>query len=291
MAGGFTLMKKILCSNQGQIVLMIVLVTVVGLTIGLSLISRTITDIRISSQIEQSGRAFSAAEAGVENVLKSNIQPGPTGNLTLEGATVNYSVKNLGGSADAITFQLTESGDDRNLWLVGHNEDGSLNEAVTYSPASNLEICWGTKKDSYPAIIVSLMYKHQNTYKIAKKAFDSQSRGNNFIVVDDNSGGYCNGEYNFRIILNPSSDPQDPNPSISKGGLGVFADSILYLLRIQPLYESTGLKVVPQDPLPVQGKIITSIGQTDTGVVRKIQAYQSFPVLPSIFDYTLFSEN
>jgi len=37
--------------NSGQVVLILILITVVGLTIGLAMISRTITDIRITSQI------------------------------------------------------------------------------------------------------------------------------------------------------------------------------------------------------------------------------------------------
>ena len=95
---------------SGQVVLIIVLLTMVGLTIGLSLISRTVTDVRISSQIEQSSRAFSAAEAGVETALKA-IEAAPTGTLEFDenGTTAEYKVTALGGNQDEIYFmELTD---------------------------------------------------------------------------------------------------------------------------------------------------------------------------------------
>ncbi|MBU3957074.1 hypothetical protein KKI19_02265 [Patescibacteria group bacterium] len=44
--------------SSGQALLIILLVMAVALTIGLSVVSRSITDIRISQEQEQSARAF-----------------------------------------------------------------------------------------------------------------------------------------------------------------------------------------------------------------------------------------
>ena len=52
--------------QKGQILLLVVLVMTIALTIGLSLATRTITDIRTTTEEENSQRAFSAAEAGIE---------------------------------------------------------------------------------------------------------------------------------------------------------------------------------------------------------------------------------
>src|SRR3989338_3404772 len=58
-------MKK----RRGQILILVLLIVVVALAVGLSVASRNITNLRTSTQTEQSQRAFSAAEGGVEDVL------------------------------------------------------------------------------------------------------------------------------------------------------------------------------------------------------------------------------
>lgn len=63
----------LMIKNRGQVALVVVLAMVVLLTIGLSVISRTVTDIRISKETEESTRAFSAAEAGIEEALEQDL--------------------------------------------------------------------------------------------------------------------------------------------------------------------------------------------------------------------------
>src|SRR3989338_3937934 len=142
--------------SAGQIVLILVLITVVGLTIGLSLISRTVTDVRISSQIEESGRAFSAAEAGVETALRGSYTGAPSSaNFTVSNATVSYTTEILGLSSGVLMLPLTEVGNTQTVWLVNHNTDGSLNETVSYSADDSFDICFGKDNITKPAIIVS----------------------------------------------------------------------------------------------------------------------------------------
>ncbi len=286
--------KKLLdCSWQsqaGQIVLILVLVTVVGLTVGLSLVSRTVTDIRISSQIEQSNRAFTAAEAGVESALKGAVIGGPTGKVSLSdyNVTANYNVSSIGGTNSTFNFPSTEINNSVTLWLANHNEDGSLDESATYSPDSDLDICWGSA-DSNPAVILTLFYKEGTEYKITKGAYDAGtiSRGalSNYFLAASSIGGYCDGNFKYKKTIKFSSASPD--------GFGISSSSKLLALRIRPVYENTMLAVKPPTGtnLPIQGKIITSVGKTDTGIVRKMQVIQSYPILPAQLDYTLFTED
>src|SRR3990172_9534276 len=55
--------------KSGQILILVLLIVVVSLAVGLSVASRNLTNLKISTQTEQSQRAFSAAEGGVEDVL------------------------------------------------------------------------------------------------------------------------------------------------------------------------------------------------------------------------------
>src|SRR5204863_1532604 len=61
---------------RGQVLLILLLVMTVGLAIGLSIIQRSLSDVSTASKIEQSSRAFSAAEAGIERALKGNCSSG-----------------------------------------------------------------------------------------------------------------------------------------------------------------------------------------------------------------------
>src|SRR3990167_6518831 len=55
--------------KSGQILILVLLIVVVSLAVGLSVASRNLTNLRISTQTQESQRAFSAAEGGVEDVL------------------------------------------------------------------------------------------------------------------------------------------------------------------------------------------------------------------------------
>ncbi|MBU0619066.1 hypothetical protein KKD62_02400 [Patescibacteria group bacterium] len=57
--------------EKGQVLLIVLLVTVVALTLGLGAISQSITDIKISEEEEESARAFNLAEAGIEEALRN----------------------------------------------------------------------------------------------------------------------------------------------------------------------------------------------------------------------------
>ncbi len=62
--------------EQGQTIIILLLIVVVSLGIALSFISRSNTELSTASQTEASSRAFSAAEAGIESAL-AGITPTP----------------------------------------------------------------------------------------------------------------------------------------------------------------------------------------------------------------------
>lgn len=281
--------------NSGQVVLLLVLITVVGLTIGLSLISRTVTDVRISSQIEQSGRAFSAAEAGVENALQS-INSGaitPTGSLSINNleAEANYSIKTYGGTSDVLVFNQTEVNTTQIVWLVNHDNGrniiipASAPYPVSYN--STVDICWGSDPNSDPAIEVSLYYLLTGEYRVVKAAYESiGGRGNNFYSSDVGVNN-CGGNYRYHKLIK-FSDPVPDGFNLSD------SSTILLALRLRPLYANSSIAIMPQSGsfnLPKQGEIITSVGRTGTDTVRKIEVINGYKQLPSILDFALFCDN
>lgn len=81
--------------NSGQVALVALLVMTVLLTVGLAAATRSITDIRISTETEESARAFSAAEAGIEDALRQDLSTWtpPPGGITVGDLTADVSVK------------------------------------------------------------------------------------------------------------------------------------------------------------------------------------------------------
>src|SRR3989344_4715713 len=64
--------------QAGQILLIVILVIVISSTVGLSLVSRSITSLRTSTEEAEPQKAFSAAEAGIERALQGDLLIGST---------------------------------------------------------------------------------------------------------------------------------------------------------------------------------------------------------------------
>ncbi len=287
-------MKKI-AENRGQVILIILLITTIGLTIGLSLVSRTISDIKVSTQITESSKAFSAAESGIEAALKGT-SVGGGGSLNLSGTTANFAVSEYGNSSEPLVFKDVVSGDTRTIWLVKHNDDGGFDnppDTAGKYDSETIEICWGSKilgedPPTIPAIETTLLY-YESGYKIGIAAFDisASSRDNNFddsAVKTGNSQKRCGSENRrYNVLLNFNSD-------FDAGGTRIA-------LMVKPLYaEKTDIAFGAHPSggdveFPSQGKQIISTGTTTSGAARKISVIQGYASIPSIFGYTIFTTN
>lgn len=290
-------MKKLpeYTSKSGQVVIIVLLILVVVLTIGLSVATRTVTDIKISKQTELSNRAFNAAEAGVEAVLSGKS---PTGNITvgsgINTSTYNVSVVTVGGVAgEAFIFNKSVSKDDtQQIWLVGHNTaDNSINltDPLNFN-SLQFNVLWGNTGQTNdvsttPAIEVSVIYD-QSGIKMAKGIYDpnaSRTSTNNFLTGVE-VGEYTSSKLRFRKLIDLT---QSPYLLVAGGGLR------LYALRLRMLYNDVPQLLGAQpvngsDTFPVQGKLISSTGNADN-VYRKVEVFESFPALPPIFDYAIFN--
>ncbi len=105
--------------KSGQVALVILLIMVTVLTVGLSLISHSITDISVSKDEEEAIRVFSAAEAGIETALK-DIESMPSNTvITVEGIETEIDVASIGG-ATGVTADLAR-GEFININVNGFN--------------------------------------------------------------------------------------------------------------------------------------------------------------------------
>ncbi|MCX6792393.1 MAG: pilus assembly PilX N-terminal domain-containing protein, partial [Candidatus Gottesmanbacteria bacterium] len=263
-------------NQSGQIALIALLVLTVATTVGLSLVARSTTDVSVTRNIEESSRAFSAAEAGIEEALKTGV--GSSGTID-SSLGITYSVMPVpvaGGVGNPFVFpQPTLKEDTETVWLVNHDPaTGMIIETPTYT-ANTITVCWGGSPA--PAVVVSILYKTGVSYRVAKAAYDpdtSRTPPNNFSGA---TNGGCTANTAYKATINFP-------------GLGINPDpDILIALRIRPVYNNAQIAVQPAQVLPVQGNNIESVGKAGADVNRKIVVYQQYRAPASIFDYAVYS--
>lgn len=258
-------------SEKGQVVLMVILIMVVAMTVGLSVAVRSVTNVRISSEEENSQRALAAAEAGIEQVLKTNT---PIANQNLGN---NSTIKQVQifqvQSTDFLlnAANLVEKDNGMDLWLVPH-----VGTAPDFSVPwnGNLSVNWGLTPG------------------------DCNNAAMEIIVI---SGSTAAPAYN-RYVFDPCGTRRASNKFSPPSSTGLIIEGKAFayqaivpisnglIARIVPLYVSaiTGVSGGAQT-FPEQGKRIESIG-TSGETQHKVIFFQGYPILPiEFFSYGLFS--
>lgn len=269
--------------QTGQLLLVTILILTVATTIALSLIGRATLDLSMSNQLEESTRAFNAAEAGIESALLSGTSAYDV--LVASGVTYSVNVNDIGGASGV--FQLTHKtnrGSVESLWLVEHDDDTGEIIETPYYTLPTIDVCW--TRTNTPAVVIGVVYKEgtDGTYKIARAAVDANSaiRSNNFAIPTAANNGCGLSEY-YGYTLNFGT------LGISTSGAG--ADTLI-ALRIRPEYADATLAVNGGVVgVPKQGNQIESVGTTASGLSRKVIVYQQYRTAPSIFDYVIYSQS
>ena len=287
-------MQRISDSNfqRGQALLIVVLVMVIALTVGLSLVSRSITNLRSTTEQENSQRAFSAAEAGVEQALKIEGTGAlvPERTFTENNATIeSVNVQEVKGS----NFLLyggnnIVKNDGADIWLSDYSTDS--NERFLNAQDVNVRILWG------------------------ESATDCSNAGMDISVITTTDTGnpranaqiirYAYDPCSTRRSVNSLSSPTDLSSPVSIGNVSFYQSIVIpvqkgLLIRIAPIFQNAKIGVQgytynasgaldASKDLPPQGRLIDSVGSAgDTK--RKVRFFQGYPALPvEFFPYALF---
>lgn len=257
---------------------MVVLIMVTALTIGLSVAARTITNLRTSQEAENSEKAFSAAEAGIEESLTDNKST--TGTFS-NNASFSTVVRAVSGVEFPLNNDVPVLKDDAyDLWLSTY---------PTYANpwSGTLTLYWGDTSNScttsevtnsmaaLEVVVLSGAVNNPVMTRYALEPCSQRSLQNNFEFVSPGGGTVSGKNYAFRRTITVNS--------------GLF-------IRIIPLYSATKLAVRGCDAsgavclaLPSQGTVIEATGVADT-TQRKIISYKRYPKLPAeLFPYSFFA--
>lgn len=268
----------ILNNNQrGQIALIVLTVMAVALTLGLSMSRRAVTDVSISEKEQESSKAFSAAEAGIEEALRG-LGQGETsveiaaGSLGVDNVTVNIS--EVGQTADYIyPLEYIEPGDSVVIWLRDHNVDGTIDFASGYSEP-NITLCW----ENEAAVEITYFYEDGGSYEIQRWAFDPDATRANDNGFDDAGSWVCNDD---------QGNSMENSADLSLTGTPLF-------LSVKTFHERTGIAVSAAADLPSQGYEVYSTAEVqqttnDEKISRRIRAFKTWNMVPDSLFNVLFS--
>lgn len=273
-------------NQQGQALLVVVLAMVVILTVGLAVVSRSVTNLRNSQQEIDSQKALSAAEAGVEQTIKSGTSVTEPINISTQ-TTYQTSKETISGASDFLLNGNNEvSQDDATyIWLTPYSTNPSQLFTTTWS--GNIIVYWGdssTACDSsnvtnYAALEITVISGDRVTPTVTRYVYDpcpDRRSSNNF------------------------SAPSSVSVAHSISGITLYnntgAITVVngFLARVVPLYADayigvSGAPASGYSALPTQGTLITSTGTTDTNVIRKLEVFQGYPEIPAeLFPFSLF---
>lgn len=282
-------------NESGQAIVLVLLSLSVVLTIVMFVLSRSVTDIAVSTEQADSIRAFSAAEAGVENALITGA--GSSGSVQIGDASYTVDVVNYSEDLPSFNYPVPMlSGDSMTTWFVAHDANGNIfcGAGVSCFTGNTLKVCWGNSgtpagNASTPAIEISVYYEttpgNLATIQVARATVDSNATraATNFFGLADSGSCQIN-DVNYAF-----------QKTITMSGLGIPSGSYntpngLIFAKIRMLYNTntghiigTNVGFSGNSALPSQGLNIISTGTAGTeGSLsnRKVSVFRSWPEFP-----------
>ena len=289
-------------SQTGQVVIALLLTILVGLSIGLIVTQRTITDVTTSSQTETSSRAFSAAEAGIERALTgatATIQTSETGNESTATIQVNSAIPKPGQALE----YLDAFGKDKTaqFWLADPDTaDPTLVANPGYPANTRLFLYFGNRNDS-PVIETYFVYdtgNNTNYQSSSKLYFDTTDRS-----TENGITNICSSSDQTKFLL-PSNGQITTTSSTSQTADRDFkcrvelrtppspARSIMLRVRVLYTNNSQPMALAPDTAvsakLPTQAAYYYSTGKAGQSQ-KTITIFQQKKLLDSFLDFALYS--
>jgi len=149
--------------KKGQIALIVLIISAIVMTVGLSLSKKSVVETKITTDEELLKTAFNAAESGVDYYLGT----GQTGYTSPDNkSAANVVVNNIGGGADTVNLGgVVLRNNSNDTWMVDHNADGSLNVSNVFG-ATAMSVC--VKTGFSGSLLITYFYNEAGTYKVGR---------------------------------------------------------------------------------------------------------------------------
>ncbi len=259
-------------SQQGQILLIVLMLIATALTIVFSTAFSSRLDTQTAKLEEESQKALAAAEAAIDATLAN-------------GAAVDLGTLggDFSGFSGGTTILTTPPSKFVTPLLRG---DGQY---TFYLADYQLET--NAFSNYWKNDITAVYFQSESTGCANNSAVELT------LIKADNTIGQ-------RYIIDPCNRIENNTGALSAGSGGSFegtsfayktsapliltVDYKLMLVRVIGAASKIGLETAPGTPFPLQGKTIVSEAQTATGVTKRVQLFQSYPQIPADFFITSF---
>lgn len=262
-------------SESGQALLIVILISSVLLTIGLSLTSITTQETRIAKLQEDSSRARAAAEAGIDYLLDLE----PEGEIQLEDILpvsddITGTAEIITETSSTFTTPFLKKDGQYTFYLTGYDLvnknviDGTFNDSIVIDKISPLD----SSSCGVNALAVEITFINVNDGIVTRRLIDEE--------CDIVNGEANEADIDFGDAIDTSLFTSDPHVMI----LRIIAPSTSFeggILRVTR-GDGAGLS------WPAQGRTFISEAQTGGLVVKKVRLFQSHPQFPGDFFMTSF---
>jgi len=242
-------------NNKGQVALIVLLISAVALTLGLSASKKAITDTKVDQDEFELKNAFNVAESSIDQYLSNGVKSYTTND---NNAKANITTENI-GNGTTITSGVILDGQKGLFWLVNHNTDGSI--GTTYF-SKNKQITIKVDSTFIGSLKIDYFYKNGAVYSINRNG------------------------YNFSAITGINNYPYSASKSIT---INIGTEDAL-LLVLTPIGGNTNLILNGTAAFPVQGEEIIAVGEVGSGVKTQVKTINKYDI-PDFFTESISAVN
>ncbi|MDO8496954.1 MAG: hypothetical protein Q7S61_00225 [bacterium] len=264
-------------SQKGQVLLIIVMLLATAITVVLSITFKATTDIQLSKLEEENQKALAAAEAGIEEALRTSANVVSIGSLSIGLAGFEGSAIITTAVSNTFVSPLLQEDQQYTFYLSNYPAlDGSF--------SGNTSIWYGSEGTNCDSMAVEVTYIYKNSSGVYQM---------NRYLADSGSKLGSGGTDKLSVTsINSALDTTTFQCKTQNLTVPTVVGSAPTVLIVRTLFAATRLGFRAEDPgayLKPQGKYVTSEAMnTNTKVTKKIQLFQSYPQLPMEFFITSF---
>lgn len=170
--------------KKGQVAIIVLLVSAVVMTVGLSLSKKATIETKIDTNEELLKKAFNAAESGIDFYLGT----GRTSYSSPDAQSIaEVRVSDIGASGSILDFgEYVPEGGTEYYWLVNHLDNGDLGSV--YYNAATVSVC-GTGFTG--SMEINYFYKTGSDYGVSRYGYNFSSVAANRVNDFNDVSGSC----------------------------------------------------------------------------------------------------
>ena len=248
--------------HKGQVLLIAVMLLATVITVVMTIAFNSTTETQVIKLEEDSQKALAAAEAGIDAVIKqsvsSSVQINSLGQFNSQGITGEAQVATV--SKPTFISPLLQKDEQYTFYLSDY-------PTFANPQSGDLNLYFVSETGQCPSVEILVV---TNTYVQERYAYNTcASTITNAYTATNTTTEIENISFAWKVQL-------------------PITNGIVMFTKIYGARTKLGFKFDTGSALPAQGKLIESEARTTSGVVKRVQLFQSFPQIPSNFFMTSF---